>query len=66
MPVSVGLPVSLSVSLQEDVVLPTVHAEQDFSQQGKMVQVLGVDRGHTGGAEGELVARQIALQIYKS
>ena len=41
-----------SVTLEKDVVLPTAHAEKDFSQQGKVVQVPSVDRDLTRRAKG--------------
>jgi uncharacterized protein DUF3302 len=40
---SVSVPAPAAVSLQEDVVLPAAHAEKNLSQQGKVVQVFGVD-----------------------
>jgi hypothetical protein len=41
-----------SMSLEEDVVLPAAHAEKDHSQQGKVVQVPGVDRDLPRRAKG--------------
>lgn len=41
-----------SVSLQEDVVLPAAHAEKNLSQQGKVVQMLGVDGDLTRRTKG--------------
>jgi hypothetical protein len=41
-----------SMSLEEDVVLPAAHAEKNLSQQGKVVQVPGVDRDLTRRAKG--------------
>ena len=40
------------MSLEEDVVLPAAHAEKDLSQQGKVVQVSGVDRDLPRRAKG--------------
>ena len=41
-----------AMSLQEDVVLPAAHAEENLSQQGKVVQMVSVDRDFSRGAEG--------------
>jgi hypothetical protein len=41
-----------SMPLEEDVVLPAAHAEEDLSQQGKVVQVAGVDRDLPRRAKG--------------
>jgi hypothetical protein len=40
------------VPLEEDVVLPAAHAQKDLSQQGKVVQVAGVDRDLARRAKG--------------
>ena len=42
-PPSVCVPTG-SVSLEKDVVLPAAHAEKNLSQQGKVMQVAGIDR----------------------
>ena len=49
--------------LQEDVVLPAAHAQQDFAQQRDVVPVLGIDRDLGGGAERDLVARHVVLDV---
>ena len=46
-PRSVSVAIPGSMSLEEDVVLPAAHAEKNLSQQGKVVQVSGVDRDLT-------------------
>ena len=48
---SVSVPTG-AMSLEEDVVLPAAHAEKNLSQQGKVVQVSGVDRNLTRRAKG--------------
>ena len=43
---------SRSMSLEENIVQPTPHAEEDLSQQGKVVQMPGVDGDLTRRAKG--------------
>ena len=44
--------ISRSMPLENDVVLPATHAEKNFPQQGKVVQVPGVDGGLSRRAKG--------------
>lgn len=48
---SVSMPTG-SVPLEKDVVLPAAHAEKNLPQQGKVVQVSGVDRDLPRRAKG--------------
>ena len=52
-----------SMALEEDVVLPTAHAQQDFAQQRDMVPVLGIDGDLRGGAERNLIRRRVILDV---
>src|SRR6187401_2646027 len=52
-----------SMALEEDVVLPTAHAQQDFAQQRDMVPVLGIDRDLRGGAQRNLIGRHVVLDV---
>src|SRR5215472_1565275 len=45
--------------LQEDVILPAAHAQQDFAQQRDVVPVLGIDRDLGGGAKRDLITRDV-------
>jgi len=51
------------MALEEDVVLPTAHAQQDLAQQRDMMPVLGIDRDLRGGAERNLIGRQVVLDV---
>ena len=52
-----------SMSLEEDVVLPTAHAQQNFAQQRDMVPMLGIDGDLRGGAERNLIGRHVVLDL---
>src|SRR5215813_5921306 len=45
--------------LQEDVILPAAHAQQDFAQQRDMMPVFGIDRDLGGGAERDLITGDV-------
>ena len=49
--------------LQEDVILPAAHAQQDFSQERDMMPVFGIDRDLGGGAERDLVGRHVIRDV---
>src|SRR5262249_36635770 len=49
--------------LQEDVILPAAHAQQDFAQQRDMVPVLGIDRDLGGGAERDLITGDVVGDV---
>src|SRR5262249_19652768 len=50
-----------SMSLEEDVVLPTAHAQQNLPDERHVVHVLGVDRDLGLGARRDLVFRVILV-----
>ena len=52
-----------SMALEEDVVLPTAHAQQNFAQQRDMVPVLGIDGDLRGGAERNLIGGHVVLDL---
>src|SRR5262244_1488080 len=49
--------------LQEDVVLPAAHAQQDFAQQRDMMPVFGIDRDLGGGAERNLIPGDVIRNV---
>src|SRR5205085_10706386 len=56
-------PTSGSMPLQEDVVLPAAHAQQDLPYHRYMVPVLGVDRDLGGGPEWDLVSGDVIRNV---
>src|SRR4029077_19460716 len=53
----------VSMPLEEHVVLPAAHAQQDLADQGDVMPVLGIDRDLRRGAERDLVARHVVRDV---
>jgi hypothetical protein len=51
------------MSLQEYVVLPASHSQQDFAKQRKMVPVFAVDCDLSRGTKGDLIIANIVRYI---
>ena len=51
------------MALEEDVVLPAAHAQQDFAHHRDMVPVLGIDCDLRGGTERNLIGRHVVLDV---
>jgi hypothetical protein len=51
------------MSFEGNIILPTAHPQQNLTNQRDVVLVVGIDRDVCGGADGNLLARYVFIEI---